>query len=677
MSKNEIQKPPFYVAKVEPAMLPIKDKTQLILEVIKKSQMLEKDNMGRESVTIGVRHNDPIEVICLSDLHVGSLAAGLDPLIDLVEYILANPNVVVVDLGDSVEGIKAEYLDTNRTAIDLQQQIDLIRALVYEPLSAEGRILTMVSDYWGHPGWAQDATTMNPWISMTKGLNIPLIQNGGELNIRFANGHTVKQKIWHNPPSASNVDPVSGQRDEALTTSESSRANIYSSAHIHRTAVGEEEYAGGKMKVIYISSGTLKGSGGEAARDKYGVKLGKRGTDPMAQGVIIEPKTRGKEARSYPFATLSQGQTAFHALNLLNKLESQGMTQELLGRIRKEVETAPEIFYTQTKSRLGGIHKEARPMDEVKVGGETIKNLYSKMEMKTPYDRLSYDVRTKLPIALELVANARIGSSLDSETLKSLTEFSNKIKENPHALIVFLRNMIDKQAGDSPNRIKILDKFAGLVNGVQGQTLAIMMDESLRQSSWKRKKGDGPEGYPVAPGSYIATATTIPLIHHLSYMEITVGPSKVTTSKPRYYGAFVDKLNNSGSFSKPTFGLRQMYNKFTHEKPAFVAGGHMPSAGWMSFYDGTNAETHNPMLVGTGWWAKYVDTMGKGNVMTGAEPGQSIILMPGNSQADFMAFPTVNADETKYMHEALMLLKGLEIMEKDHPGITNKILKKK
>jgi hypothetical protein len=259
MAKTEAQKSPFYTVKVEPPMLPVKEKTQLILEVIAKSQRLEKDNMGRETVEIGLKHNDPIELVCLSDLHVGSLAAGLDPLVELVQYILDNPNVYVVDLGDSVEGIKAEYLDTNRTAIDLQQQIDLIRALVYEPLAQEGRILAMVSDYWGHPGWAQDSSTHNPWISMTKGLNIPLIQNGGELKIKFANGHTIKEKIWHNPPAASAVDPVSGQRDEALTTSESSRANIYTSGHIHRTAVGEEEYAGGKMKVIYISSGTLKG----------------------------------------------------------------------------------------------------------------------------------------------------------------------------------------------------------------------------------------------------------------------------------------------------------------------------------------------------------------------------------------------------------------------------------
>jgi len=673
MSRDEKGKPPFYVARVEPAMLAPEEKTRLILEVIAKSQMLEKDNMGRESVTVGVRHDNPIEVICLADLHVGSLAAGLNPLMDLVSYILANPNVVVVDLGDSVEGIKAEYLDTNRTAIDLQQQIDLIRSLVYEPLAKEGRILAMVSDYWGHPGWAQDLTTQNPWVAMTSGLDIPLIQNGGELNIRFANGRMVKQRIWHNPPATSTVDPVSGLRDEALTTSESSRADIYSSGHIHRMAVGEEEYAGGKTKVIYISSGTLKGSNDEAARDKFGVKLGKRPSDPLVQGVIIEPKTRGKarDGKSYPFATLTQGQTAFHALNLLNRAEAVGITDELLEKIHMEVEAAPSIFYTSAKSRLGGrMHTEERPLDKVQVGGDTIKNVYSKMEMRAPYDRLSYDVRTQLPIALQLVANARIGSS--SEGYRDLDGYLREIAQDPHSLIVFLRNMIDRGAGKLPERIAILDKFVGLVNGVKGQTLAVMMDESMRQPGWKKKVGKGEEGMPVAPGSYIANATEIPLIHHLSYMEITVGPSKSATSKPRYYGALVDKLNNSGSFSKPTFGLRQMYNKFTHEKPAFVAGGHMPSAGTMTFYDGTNAETHNPILVAPGWWAKYVDTMGRGNVMPGAEPGQAIIFMPGKSQADFMAFPTVNADETKNMHEALMLLRGLEIL-----GLTDKVLGKK
>lgn len=73
-----------------------------------------------------------------------------------------------------------------------------------------------------------------------------------------------------------------------------------------------------------------------------------------------------------------------------------------------------------------------------------------------------------------------------------------------------------------------------------------------------------------------------------------------------------------------------------------------------------------------GWFAKYVDTMGTGNVMPGAEPGQAIIFMPGATKNEYMAFPTVNEDETGYMQDALTLLKGLEIL-----GLTEQVLGKK
>ena len=128
----------------------------------------------------------------------------------------------------------------------------------------------------------------------------------------------------------------------------------------------------------------------------------------------------------------------------------------------------------------------------------------------------------------------------------------------------------------------------------------------------------------------------------------------------------------SGSFAQPTFGLKQIYNKYMHEKPGYIAGGHMPSAGTMTFFDRSNSETHYPILIHPGWWAKYVDTMGKGNVVTGAQPGQAIIFMPGEKPEDYLAFPTADADETEYMKDALMLKTGLEIL-----GLSEKVLGKK
>ncbi|OGD70798.1 hypothetical protein A3D09_00630 [Candidatus Collierbacteria bacterium RIFCSPHIGHO2_02_FULL_49_10] len=97
----------------------------------------------------------------------------------------------------------------------------------------------------------------------------------------------------------------------------------------------------------------------------------------------------------------------------------------------------------------------------------------------------------------------------------------------------------------------------------------------------------------------------------------------------------------------------------------------MPNAGTYFWQDGTNSYTDYPLAIATGWFAGSVDTIGKGNVRPGALPGQAVIFMPGKTQADYLAFPAANADEAGYMHDALMLLKGLEIM-----GLTDKVLKR-
>lgn len=671
MPKNETVSGRFKIIKQEPIALAPEVRKKLMLEAIENLQKIEKDSVGREEVTVGVKHNNPIEVICISDMHIGSLATNNESVLRLVDYVSSHENVGVVLLGDEIEGIKAEYMDTNRTPLDLQQQIDLLRMICLEPLAQQGKILAMVSGYWGHPGWAQDSTTINIWNTMTTGLEVPILQNGGKLNIRFANGHTQSIRIRHNPPGASKVDPVSGLRQAELALSESARTDGSMSGHIHRMAVAQELYFGAKSAVYYISAGTEKGSTTGGVHDRYGEKLGGLPlSDPLGQGVILQPRTRQqREARNYPYASARHGQVAFDAINLLNAAESQGLTKELKETIREKVEAAPTVTYYSSTSRLSSGKFEERPAAEERIGKKTVKNEYSKIVMKAPYDALTYNIQTELPIVLRLIQNVRTGSS--SEGVKELSRYLEMVKQDPHSLIAFLRNTLDKEAGKSPNRIEVLDRLSAMINGNREQTLAIMFDESMRRGEWKKTVGQEARHMPVAPASYLSTRTGVPLIHHLSLIKLAIGPSVHIKGKPLYVGAFADKLFNSGSFSQPTFGLKQVYNKFLHEKPGFVAGGHMPSAGVMTFYDRSNAETKTPILVAPGWWAKYVDTMGKGNVMPGADPGQAIIFMPGNSPADYMAFPTVDADQTEYLGDALTLLQGLKLM-----GLTDKVLKR-
>ncbi len=674
------EKTGFGKPKEYPASLTPEIKRNLMLQAISNLQEIERNSVGRDTVEIPVYHKDPIQVVCVSDLHIGALATNNESIMELVQYVLDNPNVRVVLLGDEVEGIKSEYLDTNRTPLDLEAQIDLLRILCLEPLAEAGRIDAMVSGYWGHPGWAQDSTTINIWSVMTKGLNIPIIKNGGVLTYKYPNGRTHSMRIRHNPPGGGNkVDPVSGQRMAELQLSEGARADGAMSGHIHTMATASEWYFGAKNRVFYISAGTEKGAYSDKPYDRYGEKLGgKTYCDPLGQGIILQaetgkynPRTQKKDKRSYPYPSSKHGQVAFQALNLLNSAEKQGITDELLAGISEKVEKSPKVTYSPVTSRVSKTLFERKPDANQRLGKESVVNQYSRMKMQAPYDELTFNVETQLPMALKLIQDARIGSSTDAETLKGLTSYVEQIRANPHHLVVYLRNMLDKEAGKSPNRIKILDNLVDLLKvGSKERTLAIMFDESMRRGEWKTKKGDGPEGFPVAPASYVSTYADVPLIHHLSLIKLAVGPSISIKGKPMYIGAFADKMMGSGSFAQPTFGLRQIYNKYLHQKPGYVAGGHMPSAGAMTFFDRSNAETQTPILIAPGWWSKYVDTMGKGNVLGGAQPGQAIIFMPGQSAADYMAFPTVDADETEYMHDALTLLQGLSIL-----GLTDKVLK--
>lgn len=655
-------------------------------------QRLELDNRGKQLVVHEVSDMRPKQILVISDWHLGSTSSDMKMMDEMRDYVLSNPDVLVIFAGDEIEGWSggkhSQSVDA-KADLDAQQQLEFMRMIYFEPLARAGRIMGMVSEYWGHPGWLSDKT-LNVWRAMVDGLDIKIIQNGGYLVLKYPNGDTHKVKVWHNPPKGSKWDEVDGQRVVMQNTSESSRPDGSVAGHIHQMQVAEEVYAGAKRKVYYVSAGTVKGTSAELSPDLFGTQLGLSRPGPQGEGVTNVPKKGRREQMNIPFASLKHARVMRRAVGLLDRIESQGIKDELIEKIRNEVEKAPVIYYPPGSNRLGERYREERPADKLMVGGSTVRNPYSKMEMKAPYSVLSMEIRTKLPIALELIANARFGSTL--EGYKDLSGFVREIAENPHRLIVFLRNMIDKNAGSLPHRVEVLDKFVDLINGVgnekgiKGQSLAIMMCESMRQESWKSAVATGEvEEYindrgktrmrkvyspPLAPGSYIASMTDVPMIHHLSLLKLAIGPGN--RSKTIYPVVTADKAEGHGSGSKPEWGLQRLYDLHIHEKPGVVVGTHLANAGAATFYDASNAYTNYPVLVAPGWWAGAVDSIGKGNVKQGAEPGQAVILMPGLSQSDYLSFPTVSRGETEYVHDALLLLKGLDIL-----GLTDKVLKRR
>ena len=333
------------------------------------------------------------------------------------------------------------------------------------------------------------------------------------------------------------------------------------------------------------------------------------------------------------------------------------MTEELMKKI---LEKAPKPKIKFFKGRSHTAHK---PYDEMpkKSKKENVERV-KRGNLSAQYDTLFYDIRTELPITVHMIANARLGASYEGYVpLKNF--LSNYVVDNPYGLTVFLRNMIDADKADEVSRDEALAKLIKIITSNRDQTLAFMLDENLRKNAWKRDKskdGKFSPGIPVA--TKIAKATGAKIIHDLSEIKIAVGPESNLKRKPIYTGVFADKLYRHGSYSRPTYGLRRIYDLYQAKKPGFLVGGHMPYSGISVFYDRGNPETKYPVLIGTGWWAAYVDSIGQGNVSPGAVPGQAIVLMPGRSLGDYMAFPTSNPDETDYIPKGLTLLTGLKLL---------------
>ncbi len=694
-TKETLPSPIFFNKSATPESLPPSESSKLILEAIERLQQVERASMGKDEIVKGVAVNKPIHVYIVGDQHLGSIATDHQAVLNLRDQILNDPLACVISVGDEIEGLTAKYMDTNaaRTPIDAQQQINLVKDIFFQPLAQQGKILCLVGGYFGHPGWLQDATTIDPQILMADvrfaeeylrerqdfaaRYGIQVLGNGGTLHLDFPGGHRQSFRVWHNPPGKSKNDPVYGLREVAIRESDTVRSNAYVAGHLHRAGIAQEMYAGSQVPVVLIASGTAKGSSPDVPRDRFGQKLGLGPTDGLGQGVIIIPRHRGdRYDRNYPFLYQRQGSTAAAALDLLDAAERQHLTTDLIGQIHAK-EAAPQIELLTRESRTvrsNSPHKEdlAKPTTPpADPEGDAPTDFY-KGDLQPLYDSLSYHIATSLPVALHLVANARIGSSV--EGFQRLKEYQkNLIANNPHALVIYLRNMIDKSVASQPDRQLTVNRFAKLI--IPSQTVALLLDESLHVEAWKKSVGRAADGSsnPFPPGSYLSKATNTPLIHNLSLVKFAIGPQGISlTDKPLYVGAFTDRLQGRGSRTKPTHGLLSMYQEEQQRKPGFLVGGHMPNAGTAMFPDPSNTETNYPILVAPGWWAGYVNAPRRGDEKVGSLPGQGIILMPGTTKGDYLAFPTVNDDQTRYMHDALFLLKGLELLGIDPNSILSR-----
>lgn len=650
-----------------PELIPPEEQDEITLQILRLRQRLEQNTYGREKIAICVPDQDPIMLIALNDTHIGAVSTDYDAIDEIVNLGLDNDDVFYLGVGDYVESITEKYLSTNvtRTPLDLQQQIELFRHHILEPLAEQGKVLAMVGDYGGHEGWIFDKTTLNPWKVLTQGLDVPLLRNNGsQLEVQLADGEVVTWETYHAPPGTSRNDPVHGLREAVFATSESQRADIYVSGHTHQMGIAKENYVGAKKPVTLIQSGAFKGSADKEVPDIFGIHISRKRSNRAGQGVVVKSR-ENQRPLILPFPTIQHGEALNVMTEFYNQLEQQHMTAEIYEKIRAEIEQRPDIRFVQNASSLVLEPHDETP-SEKRPKGEQDDEPKVNYKLAQQYNSLGFHIVTSLPKILTPISKVRLGAA--TEGGKDLRKFLEDFGHNPDFLFVFLGDMLDKDVPSSPDREKTLKRYANLVNSTDGNTLAIMFDGIMRHNRWKSPIKKYGTGLPAA--TWMSEHTNTKLISNLGNISMAIGPEGARMmDKPTYTGVYADHLKGQGSQSKPTYGLSMLYKRNLHEKPGMVIGGHMPNSGYSIREDTTNAETDYPVFIAPGSFARQDVSAGKSNVSGVANYGQGAILMPGMNKDDYMVLAIANLDDLKYLAPASVLYTGSQLL-----GITDQLM---
>lgn len=621
-----------------------------------------EQNMGLKEVKVKLKV-DPVLIWELNDTHIGSLSTDHDALLKFVHAILERPDTAVILNGDLIEGVKQAYMRSNtlNIATGWTGQLQLLEEMLIKPLAEQGKIIAMVGHYFAHEGW-MDAHGLNIWKQMAEKYNIPVIRNGGMVKLEFPNRHKKKIQVWHNTSRRSNLDVLHGVIKEKNRYAKRNVPDVLFSAHIHRGATGLE--GSGPGSAVVIQGGTWKGT--DEYPDPHGISGAMGSPDPGPQGVVMRSRTRQHEGTTYPIPSKKHGMMAVAAIELLNNTESGGETDELLGEIY-ELAGNPRISQRHNQSRLNHVYEEGPDKKQPSV-------LKKAGKLKN-WEKLAYQIDTHLPILVSFVANARLGSKAGDGAVNRLEDyFIDPALDNPYRLMILLRQLIDPSIAKVTNRLGVLDATADLFNPVREQILALMLDSSLRRDGWKKSLGDELKDQPIPAGTYLSQAMDeLPIIDIEGVLKLRVGQGG---GAPKYTSQYIDSLGGRGTKDKATAGLFSVYTTPAIDTPGALIGGQRALPGFSTRHDEYNDETRWPHFIAPGVLADHIEQGGrKSQITKGKHTGSGIIYMPGTSKRDYLSFPVGSFSDGKTWHEALILLKGMELLAADRGIETKEMMK--
>ena len=171
------------------------DKSKVVMEA-KRTHWAET-RAYQEHATVEFPDNSPITVVGIGDVHMGSIYSDTTLFERDMQLIQETPGMYAVFLSNLIDAaIPAQFPDSllaNGLRLDEQAEAmnDFIRRL-----DKEHKVLGMVRSPC-HEGWSEKKAGIDVQKIIFMGTDIPMLENGGTLNLKFPSGKDFDLMLYH------------------------------------------------------------------------------------------------------------------------------------------------------------------------------------------------------------------------------------------------------------------------------------------------------------------------------------------------------------------------------------------------------------------------------------------------------------------------------------------------
>jgi hypothetical protein len=596
----------------------------------------------KPSAVVEVNSTAPIQIAHISDIHWSGLASDHEMLRKTIDYILHTDNLFLTFDGDLLDGMNPNYIDTSLadSPMDMTQQLISFKEVIFNPLAEANKILAVVGGYKGHEEWIKERAQVSPGMILVGDYPIPIVENGGILEIVYPDQRSEKFLLTHNPGGGgSEKNTVGAQRK--LQKNHPERPSVAIGGHFHsRQGVAESVSLDGKTK-IQIATGSFKGCNREIPHDSLNVRDLADRTSAYPGGITTHFENSAGERTIYPTADFRQGQILFEAVTLWNLIQQKNAVEELDQLVSTQVEDKTDLSFVPSGSKT---RHQDYPLPV--------------------YEKVTYSTHQKLPLRIVPFNGLRAGSLHSNSDL--FQERVRQVETESHSVALFLRQMIDSHLATDPNREHIIEDFASRILSLGNDagkvgSLGMLFDgDGFLNDGWKRplrnpeyKRGDPEDdkiaSKPFMPGQFVYEATGIPFLSNQSTIHIEFPQTS-------YSVLVLDKTRRSRSLIDDPFrGLVTLEDDMAEDlgDHNIIIGGNGIKSGFLTRFN-IRTGTHQTFVAPT-WLAVEENTISNGDRTPVPMAEQNVFLTP-----DGLIFPTTNGIESKDINDALRWYYGLQ-----------------